>query len=294
MENTRTFFTDGSKIENKTFVGFAVLDCSKNVVCSFRSYKITSIFTAEAMAILEALKIVEGALERNFSIFTDSKSVVEAVNGMPKLGSSSYIIFKIKDKLRYLVTKGKKVKLFWIPAHKGIIFNEMVDIEAKASCDSGRDTVECIPNSDWRTFWKELCMKEARVWYSENEGGKGKKYFEMFYRYEKKLWFTELSLSRKAITSINRIRSGHTYVKQSLKIFNIVSTDLCECGEGVESVNHIFWQCVRYEMAREEMIKDLKKAGQFPPYNIVPLLCSMKPSCLAALGRFINLAEISI
>jgi hypothetical protein len=53
--------------------------------------------------------------------------------------------------------------------------------------------------------------------------------------------------------SINRIRAGHTSFKASLNRFNILSTAEWECGDGLQTEEHIFWDCKRYEEQRATM-----------------------------------------
>jgi hypothetical protein len=43
------------------------------------------------------------------------------------------------------------------------------------------------------------------------------------------------------------MRAGHTSFKASLNRFNIVSTAECECGDGLQTEEHIFWDCKLYD-----------------------------------------------
>jgi hypothetical protein len=47
-----------------------------------------------------------------------------------------------------------------------------------------------------------------------------------------------------------RYESNHTSLKARLNRFNIVSTAKCECGDGLQTEEHIFWDCKRYEEQR--------------------------------------------
>jgi hypothetical protein len=47
--------------------------------------------------------------------------------------------------------------------------------------------------------------------------------------------------------SINHMRVGHTSLKASLNIFNIVSMVEYECGDALQMEEHIFWDCKLYE-----------------------------------------------
>jgi hypothetical protein len=50
-------------------------------------------------------------------------------------------------------------------------------------------------------------------------------------------------MNRRAFGSINRMRTGHTSLKASLNRFNFVYTAECECGDGLQTEEHIFWDC---------------------------------------------------
>jgi hypothetical protein len=59
MRTSKYFVTDGSKMENKPFVGLASIDINDGHTSKFRIAKIASTFTAEALAISETLEIIE-------------------------------------------------------------------------------------------------------------------------------------------------------------------------------------------------------------------------------------------
>jgi hypothetical protein len=61
-------------------------------------------------------------------------------------------------------------------------------------------------------------------------------------------------MSQRAFVSINRMRAGHTSLKASLNRFNILSTAECECGDGLQTGEHIFWDCKLYEDQRATMM----------------------------------------
>jgi hypothetical protein len=46
------------------------------------------------------------------------------------------------------------------------------------------------------------------------------------------------------------MRAGHASLKASLNRFNIVSTPECECGDELQTEEHIFWDCKLYEDQR--------------------------------------------
>jgi hypothetical protein len=58
MRTSKCFATDGSKMEDKPFVGFASTDIIYDRSMKFRISKIASTFTAEALAIDDTLEII--------------------------------------------------------------------------------------------------------------------------------------------------------------------------------------------------------------------------------------------
>jgi hypothetical protein len=58
MRTSKCFARDGSKMEDKPFVGFASIDISDGISRKFRISKIASTFNAKAQAIGETLEII--------------------------------------------------------------------------------------------------------------------------------------------------------------------------------------------------------------------------------------------
>jgi hypothetical protein len=51
-----------------------------------------------------------------------------------------------------------------------------------------------------------------------------------------------------------RMRAGHTSLKANLNRFNSLSMAECECGDGLQTEDHIFWGCKLYEEQRATMM----------------------------------------
>ncbi|XP_043273353.1 uncharacterized protein [Venturia canescens] len=123
-----------------------------------------SIYSAEALAIFEALEMASRLDASDYTIFSDSRSALQALKGTDKL-SGSYLIIMIKEKLRKLEARGKKVQFKWIPAHKGIKYNKVVDLAAKTAIRYGRDTQILIPGSDLKATWRTMMGDEFHEWW---------------------------------------------------------------------------------------------------------------------------------
>ncbi|CAD6215528.1 GSCOCG00000337001-RA-CDS [Cotesia congregata] len=114
------YFTGGSKSDKSPFGGFAVVELSESIELKFRAPKFASIFTLEALAIFEAINLIGKSRWKCSVIFSDSRSVLQALASDSNLNNKSYLVFLIRNRIRDLMLAGKNVKLFWIPAHCGI------------------------------------------------------------------------------------------------------------------------------------------------------------------------------
>ena len=66
----------------------------------------------------------------NLNIFVDNQAAIQAT-AKPKGQFGQYIIRRICTKVTELHSKGVRVRIHWIPAHKGVPGNEVVDMLAK-------------------------------------------------------------------------------------------------------------------------------------------------------------------
>ena len=92
---------------------------------SFESVRLpnnTSIFQAELPAIMLAIRLIRKRKEKNFIIFCDSMSSLQALN---RFKLELDLIQKILKDYSHLTAIGKIVMLCWIPSHVNIPGNEI-------------------------------------------------------------------------------------------------------------------------------------------------------------------------
>ena len=90
-------YTNGSKIKGNKSVGIGCYVPETNIMISKSINKYASIFTAEAIASSEALKVVSESKERSVYIFTDSKSVLQSLNKYNTHANVNPYILQIKE-----------------------------------------------------------------------------------------------------------------------------------------------------------------------------------------------------
>ena len=95
-----------------------------NVTKTTRLPNKASIFRAELHAISLALSLIRRSKEKNFIIFSDSMSSLEALSGL-KLEID--IVQNIIKDYTNIANIGKTIILCWIPSHVNIHGNERAD-----------------------------------------------------------------------------------------------------------------------------------------------------------------------
>jgi len=121
----------------------------------------SSIFRAELHAISLALAVIHHSKEKNFIIFSDSMSSLEAISGF-KLEID--IVQNIIKVCTHLANSGKTIILCWIPSHVDIRGNERADTAAKSALSlpitnmklPARELLPCIFNfclAEWQDVW---------------------------------------------------------------------------------------------------------------------------------------------
>lgn len=137
-------YTDGSRAEGDegiTKAGASVWIPELNHVDKYKLNRLSSSFTAEAIAIIKALDhiVVNGIKFAN--ICTDSLSVLKALGSS---GSRKHklcpLINDIKSRMAILTgeNSSQQVRFTWCPAHVGIMGNERADREAREAASSGQ------------------------------------------------------------------------------------------------------------------------------------------------------------
>lgn len=251
--NTYRIYTDGSK--SLDFVAAAFYDPQKKVTKSYKIDSICSIFTAEAYAIYQALLYISNSITIDNSfheilIVSDSKSLLAAIENDCINFKTNYLIFFIKDILENL---DKCVTFKWVPSHKGITGNEIVDQAANSQSNIDHTQIFKIPFTDyyeklkntkqelWNTLWNICSLNKGR-WYAEIQK-----------TLPKKPWYSisQYASERKFYTTINRLRFGHCKTPSHLKRMKIVNSAACShCGDEDADLTHFIMSCPSFNIQR--------------------------------------------
>jgi len=111
-DDTVSFYTDNSKLRSDLLVGVGVFSPDLNLRITHRLPSETSIFSAEAWAILLAIDVSFDFNCGKTVIFSDSKSVLDALAPFSSTYNKNYLIFRIKNKLLKASNERKIIHLF--------------------------------------------------------------------------------------------------------------------------------------------------------------------------------------
>ena len=189
---------------------------------------------------------------------------------------------------------GWTISLAWIPSHVGIPGNEMVDRLAKEACSSGVLLNLQLPYSDFFEYTNASFKQQFLSLVTDPDCPHGEIFFKNYFKFGKNPWFNNLALTREATVYINRMRSNHYNLAWGLFRKNMADSPGCACNQGIEDLNHVFWECPRHSLHREILLNDLNTAGFLGPFNIEMFLGSPSVKVVKILHRFIKDSGLSI
>lgn len=269
-------YTDGSKIESSKSLGAACFCPDLNISIRKAINQTGSVYTAECFALSNALDIALKNIHQNYVIFSDSLSALQSLQSVKHAPTTNPHIYEIKRKYNeYLVNNiGYSIRFFWIPSHIGIVGNKTAGRIAKMTTAIDEDDTAIIPFTDYYEQFRKNMKTQIETFLKETGQTKGKEYVTLYYSNYQKPWYTNSHLNRRSIVTINRCRANHYNLAASLARIRIVDNPMCACNESEENLNHVLWECNRYDAERLYLKEELKKIKLCLPLNIEKLIKS--------------------
>ena len=121
-----------------------------------------SIFTAESVAVLQAVNYARLHCIQKCVICTDSMSVLHALQGSE---STHPLITDISDSLQILNDDSHDYIILWIPGHSGIPGNETADIMAKEAVLLPDEEEYEVSTQEYVPHLRAACHQQFnRIW----------------------------------------------------------------------------------------------------------------------------------
>jgi len=288
-----TFYTDGSKTNKGNPSGASVYSPDINLNFDHRLPAETSVFTAEVWAIYLAVNTIIGLKRDKAVIFTDSKSVLEAI-ASSLTQNKNYLIHYIRKYWLNCIYSGIKLYIFWIPSHKGIRGNEIADSLAKKATLQGYKPNFKVPFSDLFAEVKESLNNQFISYLNDAAQTKGVLHASLYQNLNSKLpWYHDKPFNRKEIVLVNRLRSNHYNLNYSLYRKNIVPSAVCQCGDPRQDINHIFY-CPNTVMKSQRLRAHLRENYPNHAIDIFPILKDPDPKLIRLLLSYLQSNDILI
>ncbi|CAK1597428.1 unnamed protein product [Parnassius mnemosyne] len=286
-----TMCTDASKNTDDGCTGAAVWIPRFKIIFSFKCPSLCSIFTAETIAIHEALLYIESHSLDKTVIFSDSKSCLSAI--LANQFQSKYkfpLILDIKSILYRCHLKGISVCLAWIPSHSGICENDKADLCAKEATRNGTPLNVTYSHDLLSLARRKLVNTWNEIW-KASQILKGKHYAAIQDNIPSRPWFFIFNKANKRATSIVcRLRIGHACTYVHLAKLRIRDSSLCECGLNEGNTNHIFFNCTKLSSSLYDYLpSDIPR-----PIDFNSLLIFTNTSFVYILCDFINSNNIKL
>ena len=230
------FYTDGSKDAERVSVAAVLINHSYG----HRIQDHSSIFTAEARAILLALECIEHFNRKRFVIFTDSMSCLQALD---HLKIDHPIIEQIISELMSLKTLGFDIHLCWLPGHVGILGNERAD---RAKVARRTDMQPClIPPSDFKPI---IHKHITAIWQSTWDESPLNKLHEITPIVSEPC--THHLSTRRDQSVFNRCRIGHSRLTHEFLLKGEPPPECIPCNCPL-TIKHLLIECVDFNDVRQ-------------------------------------------
>lgn len=301
FNNWNIIYTDGSKDPESEYAGAACHCPGLAIDTAIKLDKHCSVYTTECIALNLVLDIASNHKESSHLVLSDSLSAMQSLKSINCNPHNSQYILEVKKKYRDFNKENPfetKIVFRWIPAHRGIEGNERVDFLAK---NAKENSSLHVPATDFKALFKqegyENTFEFIKAEAEKPIKPKGKFYFDKFWKKNTRPWYLRSQLPRELVVWVNRARSNHYHLNESLWKINIVNSPECSCGDNAETqdINHILWYCPLYTKGREEMIEKLIKLKCPRPYTITAFLASTKQlEPLRIIHKYIQTNKIRI
>ncbi|GFT69222.1 RNase H domain-containing protein [Trichonephila clavipes] len=219
-------YTDGSK--RADYVGCGVV--IEDIMHGYRLDTSCSIFTAEAVAIYRALQLIDSTMPRKYCIYTDSMSVLEALENYHD--RCHPVVCTILDITSRLYSKGFDIVFCWLPSHVGIIGNEQADSAAKSATTH---LPLAVPLSDMKRVIMHHIFKIWQESWSQQLDNK-------LHSVKPVIGAWPVMPMRRTDVKLTRLRIGHTRFTHRHLLFGEHAPECPSCHVSY-TIHHILIDC---------------------------------------------------
>lgn len=183
-------------------------------------------------------------------------------------------------------SRGFIIRFVWVPSHSHIFGNEQADCLAKLGATRGIIYKRDVAHSEYYTKFKNYALNSWQVDWDSSD--KGRWCHSILPIVNKKPWFKNLSAGRNLICTFSRLISNHYTCNSHLYRINIIDSNLCDCGETYQDIDHIVFYCKNYILPRKKLINNFKNLDTVVPVSVRDILGIRSLPMIKILYDFFN------
>ena len=206
---------------------------------------------------------------------------------LTKPSAGHYIFNAIHKSITSLWKKhaGIKIKIKWVPGHKGVEGNEKADEEVKKAITDSSSPADKLPNLlRKKLLYSKAAMVQA---YGKKLKGRAQKAWVMLQRYNKmkktdpttpsnKYLKLITPLLRKLTSILSQLKTGHVPLAKHLHHIGKADSPTCPaCHQAEETTQHFLLHCPAHNAARQSLHNNTGGRS----INITKLLTTPKTLC---------------
>ncbi|KJZ68274.1 hypothetical protein HIM_12336 [Hirsutella minnesotensis 3608] len=210
-------------------------------------------YTAELAAIAMALMCTPTALPyREVTVVASNRAALEVIK-RPRRQSGQCTIRQVYDHVNRLVRRGWSVKLIWAPIKQlRFVWASVAKTAAKKATQAG--AVAEKPSYRARSTTLRLALaRQQRDQLPENVGKHSKRIDKALPgKHTRRLYD---SLTRKEADILVQLRTGMSRLNGYLYAIGAKDSDLCDCGQAAETVDHFLFRCTKWIAQRNVLFE---------------------------------------
>ena len=245
-------FTDGAvdPASGRVGCGFYVVGVNFRYGLSLQPF--TSVLSAELYAILRAVHYAGQSAMSRVMILSESMRSLTLLGDCMAVSVKNYLVFKIAHIVVGLSDLGRFVRFMWVPGHVGIVGNKVADGVARAAGGLPYCIQYGLPYCDLLDpIGRDFEAWVGLLWpYVGTRGASCTRNFSRVTYKSDRPWFSRLSLPRRSICLVTRLRIGHVCTGDH---FLRMGWDLevgCSCGAPLRDLFHVLHDCPQLEEFR--------------------------------------------
>jgi ribonuclease HI len=245
-------YADGSQIDGHTGAGIAGYHRGNEVITLTKGLGTgAEVYDAELWAIQKALqKATKYAVAHptkgitNVHVYSDNNAAVQAIYD-DKERAGQWLARKFRRAAeKWLAQENSRtITIGWVPGHARVKGNEKADQLAKSGCAKIESLkIETITHVrrkakanamlDWKDRWLDTIGHGRYAWANRFPPS-----------WKPKTHFTDIRGNRHAYTCTFQLRLGHAHIGEYYNAFSIPEDTTCECGEPLQTREHILQHC---------------------------------------------------